>query len=152
RPVATALPLILLTVAALLPALALRRRGAMASLAVAFRAPAALRLGRWRWPAGALALAILAAGALIPLARLLYESGNMPRYADELGLSSAGAWSAGAATARASFARALELARSDLRNSLVYAAVAAAACVPLGLVLGHAIERARPAVGRAIEI
>jgi iron(III) transport system permease protein len=150
--VATALPLIAMTLLALVPALALRRRGAMASLASGFRQPAPLRLGAWRWPALAFALLALALGAIVPLMRLAWESANMPRHAAELGVASAEAWRAGWTTARASFARALELARGDLRNSLLFSLGAALASVPLGLVLGHAIERSRRGAGRALEL
>lgn len=152
KPVATALPLIAMTLLALVPALALRRRGAMASLASGFRQPAPLRLGAWRWPALAFALLALALGAIVPLMRLAWESANMPRHAAELGVASAEAWRAGWTTARASFARALELARGDLRNSLLFSLGAALASVPLGLVLGHAIERSRRGAGRALEL
>jgi len=153
KPVATALPLIAMTLCALIPALALRRKGAMASLQSGFRTPAPLRLGAWRWPAFAFTLGAFALGAAIPLSRLAWESGNMPRHAAELGAFSGEAWSAGWATARSSFSRALELARSDLKNSLVFSLCAALASVPLGLVLGHAIERARKrGVGRALEV
>ena len=51
RAVALALPLVALTLATLIPALALRRKGAMGSLDSDFRAPEPLRLGAWRWPA-----------------------------------------------------------------------------------------------------
>ncbi|MEW6072239.1 MAG: ABC transporter permease subunit, partial [Planctomycetota bacterium] len=46
KAVATALPLIAVTLAALVPALALRRAGAMASLGSGFRSPPRLALGR----------------------------------------------------------------------------------------------------------
>ena len=39
--------------------------------------------------------------------------------------------------------RSLQLAQSDLRNSVLLSAAAATICVPVGLVLGHAIERSR---------
>ena len=152
KPVATALPLIALTLLALVPALALRRRGAMASLAGGFRSPAPLALGRWRWPACALAAAVVLLGAGIPLGRLFWEAGNMPRHAAEHGLSSAAAWTAGWSSAREAFGLAIERARGDIRNSLVYSAAAALCAVPLGLVLGHAIERARPREGRLLEL
>jgi len=132
NPVARALPLIALTLAALLPALALRRRGAMASLAAHFRQPGTLRLGPWRWPAFAFCLGAVLLGAGVPLGRLLWEMGG-------------GHKPAGFAAARfeQAFSRALELARGDLANSLVYALCAATIAVPLALVIGHALERAR---------
>jgi iron(III) transport system permease protein len=152
KPVATALPLIALTLCALLPALALRRRGAMASLAGGFRSPAPLALGAWRWPACAAALGLILLGAGIPLGRLLYEAGNMPRHAEELGLWTGEAWAAGWASAREAFGLAIERAQGDLRRSLIYSSAAALLAVPLGLVLGHAVERARPRAGRALEL
>lgn len=130
RAVGRALPLVALTLASLLPALALRRRGAMASLASDFRSPSRLALGVWRWPAalGCVLLLVLSWG--IPIGRLVYESGG-------------GSRGFGLANMRAAFARALELARDDLKNSVLYALAAATLCVPLGLVIGHALERAR---------
>ncbi|HVS10876.1 MAG TPA: ABC transporter permease subunit [Planctomycetota bacterium] len=131
RAVATALPLIALTLASLLPALALRRRrGALAVQGGDFRSPEPLRLGALRWPALGFAalLVILAAG--VPLARLVWEAGGGQR-----------GWSADGF--RSAMGRALERSRGDLANSLVYSALAASACVVLGLGLGHAIERAR---------
>ena len=136
RAVALALPLVALTLLTLLPALALRRRGAMASLDSDFRGPQPLRLGPWRWPAALFCGLLLAAGCAVPLLRLIYEAGGGSR---------------GFAPARWSgaFSRALELARGDLQNSLLYALAAATLALPLGLVLGHALERARR--GRYLE-
>ena len=131
-PVARALPLIAFTLAALLPALALRRRGAMASLAAHFRQPGTLRLGTWRWPAFAFCLAVVLAGAGVPLLRFLWEMGGGHKPAGFATASFGEAWS-----------RALELARGDLQNSLVYAVCTATIAVPLALVIGHALERAR---------
>jgi iron(III) transport system permease protein len=130
RAVAAALPLVLLSVAALVPALELRRRTPLDVLDGDFRRPAPLRLGAWRWPALGFALALLAIAALAPLARLVFESGGGPR-----GFS--------LATMRAAFARAFELARSNLRTSLTVASGAALVSVPLALVIGHALERSR---------
>ena len=137
RAVATALPLVVLTLATLLPALALRRKGAMASFSGDFRQPSRLALGAWRWPAFLFCVAVLALGALFPIARLVWEAGGGPRgFAVE--------------KMRAAFSFALERGRNDLQNSLVWAFAAACLCVPLGLVIGHAIERARR--GRWIEL
>lgn len=128
--VATALPLVALTLASLLPALALRRRGALASLRGDFRAPGRIELGALRWPAFAACAGLVVLSAGVPIARMLWESGGGPR-------GFAPAKFAGA------FARALELARGDLRNSVVWAAAAATVATALGLVLGHALERTR---------
>ncbi len=136
RAVAMALPLVAITLASLLPALALRRRGAMASLCGHFKSPAPLRLGRARWPAACACALLLALACGLPLARLLYEAGGGHR-------------GFGLERLRDAFARALELSRGDLANSLLYALAAATACVPIGLVLGHALERS--ARGRRLE-
>jgi iron(III) transport system permease protein len=130
RAVALALPLIALTLVSLLPALALRRRGALASLASGFRAPEPVRLGRWRWPAALACAGLLLLACGLPLGRLLYEAGG-------------GSQGFAAGHLPGAFRRALELARGDLQNSVLYALLAASLAVPLGLVLGHALERAR---------
>ncbi len=131
RAVAAALPLVALTLVSLLPALALRRRGALATLDSDFQRPRPLPLGRWRWPAAGFCLAVLAISVGVPVGRLLYEAGGG---AD---------WSV--AGLRGAFSRALELARDDLRNSLLLSAAAATLVVPVALVLGHALERSRRA-------
>jgi iron(III) transport system permease protein len=154
RAVATALPLMLVTLAALAPALVLRRRGAMAALGEDFHRPAPLALGRWRWPAFLFALLLVGAGALVPALRLAWEAAAMPRHLAEL--QGAAVWLAGWTTLRTEFGTALELARADIGRSLVYSASAALLCVPLGLVLGHALERARGSraggVARVLEL
>jgi iron(III) transport system permease protein len=131
RAVAKALPLILLTLAALVPALVLRRRGALATLDSDFQRPAPLALGRARWPVGFTLLAVAALAGLVPLLRLAFEAGGGAR----------GAWTV--ASLGAAFARALELAREDVQRSVLYSAAAASACVPVALILGHALARAR---------
>jgi len=152
KPVATALPLVLLTLATLLPALALRRKGAMATLSGGFKRPAPLRLGAWRWPCFAFALTLVVIGAGVPIARLLWEGGNMPRHVANEEFSSVDALTAGWSTLRESFGLAFERARNDLKNSLLFSAAAALVAAPLGLVLGHAIERSRGWKGRALEL
>ncbi|MBM3989536.1 MAG: iron ABC transporter permease [Planctomycetes bacterium] len=136
RAVAMALPLFALTLLTLVPALALRRRGALASVVPDFRSSAPIALGPWRWPAFVFCAGLLAVGAFIPLGRLLWEAGGGHK-----------GWSFGElATA---FSMALERSRGDVRNSVVSALATASACVVLGLVLGHALERSRRA--RALE-
>ncbi len=135
RAVAAALPLVLLTLASLVPALALRRRGALATLDSDFQRPRTLPLGRWRWAACGFCLLVLGLSVGVPLGRLSYEAGGGPE------------WSV--AGLQGAFSRALELARDDLRNSLLFSAAAATLAVPLALVLGHALERSR--VGRLLE-
>jgi len=135
--VAAALPLVALTLLALVPALRLRRRGALASVGSDFRAPRTLALGRLRWPLTiACALCVLVAAG-VPVLRLAWEAGGGPR-----------GFTTGAFTA--AFARALELARTNIAASLGFATGAALLCVPLGLVLGHAVERSR--YGRWLEL
>jgi len=128
--VASALPLIAMTLAALLPALALRRKGAMASLSSDFRQPETLRLGAWKWPAFIFCLALVALGVLAPAGRLLWEAG---------GGSAGFEWPHIAK----SFSLAVERSRDEMRNSLLWSFAAASLCAPLGLVLGHALERSR---------
>jgi len=136
RAVAMALPLIALTLLTLVPALALRRRGALASVVPDFRSSAPIALGPWRWPAFVFCAGLLAVGAFVPLGRLLWEAGGGHK-----------GWSSSElATA---FSLALERSRGDVRNSVVSALATASACVVLGLVLGHALERSRRA--RALE-
>jgi len=149
KAVATALPLIAVTLLSLLPALAMRRRGAMASLASGFRQPPRLRLGAWRVPSFVFAAGLVTLACLVPLLRLVWEAGAMPKHMEEGAFLPALA--AGARTMHEEFGTALELARADVGNSLLYSLGAALVCVPLGLVLGHAIERARRG-GRLLEV
>ncbi|HED66450.1 MAG TPA: iron ABC transporter permease [Planctomycetes bacterium] len=147
--VASSIPLVLVTFAALLLALRLRRRGAMGSMGTGFRTPAPLALGRWRWPALAFVLAVLGAALVVPIARLVWEAGAMDRQLGERdGLAALGA---GFSTLRHEFGVALELARADLARSILYSAGAALVCVPVGLVLGHALERTRARASRLLE-
>ncbi len=138
QAVVTAVPLVLLSLLALVPALALRRRGAMSTLDSSFRRPNDLKLGAWRWPALLFCVAFVTLGALVPIGRLFFEAGG--------GHLPAG-WSA--ITLRGAFARAIELSRDNVASTLVYSGAAATIAVPFALVLGHAAERAR--VGWAIQ-
>ncbi len=152
--VASALPLIALSLGALLPVLALRRRGALATLDGGFVTPARLPLRGWRWPAFAFCAAVVALAALVPLGRMAWEASGGPRLWKEKGLAELSLvlpaqWE----NLQTAFGLALERSRSDLQNSLVWSAAAALACTAIGLVLGHAIERARRRpVGRALEL
>lgn len=76
--VATALPLLVITLAALAPVLVLRRRGALAPVTSSAIAPATLPLGRLRWPATLFAFAVVAASSLVPLGRLGWEASGGP--------------------------------------------------------------------------
>ncbi len=137
RAVATALPLIALTLISLLPALALRRRGAMATVDSDFQAPLPLRLGRWRLPALLFCLALVTLGAFVPIGRLLYEAGG-----------GRVAWSL--EKLQAAFGEALSRCGDNLAASLVFSLAAATLAMPVAFVLGHAIARAR--WGRLLEV
>lgn len=152
--VASALPLIGLSLLALVPVLALRRRGALATIDGRFAQPARLRLGAWRWPAFLFCAGIVVLAALVPLGRMAWEAGSGPRlWKDRTLADLAEVLPAQWESARTAFGLALERSRSDLANSLVWSAEAALASTALGLVLGHAIERARRrAAGRALEL
>lgn len=136
RAVATALPLVGLTLLTLLPALALRRKGALATVGSDFQRPAPLALGRWRLPAFSFCLAVVAAATVAPLGRLAWEAGG-------------GSQGFAFATLRRAFATTLDQSRDQLGASILYAVSAATICVPVTLVLGHAAERARH--GRLLE-
>jgi len=126
--VAAALPLVALTALALWPALALRRRNPLTSFSGDFRTPAVLRLGVWRWPALMFVLAVLGIAAFAPIGRLVFESGGGPRGFSFEKMQSA-------------FAAAFERGSSNIASSLTFAVGAALIAVPIGLVLGHALER-----------
>jgi iron(III) transport system permease protein len=130
RAVATALPLVVLILAALLPALALRRRGTLATLDSDFVAPRTLSLGSWRWPLGLAAWGLITLGALIPVGRMLFEAGGGPS-----------GWSV--YKFQAAFGKAIDLCRDNLLASLGYSILAATLALPVALVLGHAIARWR---------
>jgi iron(III) transport system permease protein len=132
RAVATSIPLVVLTLLFLVPALALRRRGSLATLGGDFKRAAPLCLGAWRLPALVFCLLVVGITGLVPIGRLLYEAGGGPRPEG---------WSG--STLSAAFGLALERSRGDLANSLSYSAAAGLLCVPVALVLGHLCERAR---------
>ena len=146
RAVATALPLIVLTLLALLPALSLRRRGALATLDGRFRRPNTLGLGAWRWPALLFCLVPVSLGALIPIGRLAWEAAGLP------GQEGAIDWGLARETFAAAFAEAIERCDEDLVNSIVYSGSAALVAVVIGLVLGHAIERGPRRLAKPLEI
>ena len=137
--VATALPLIALTLCTLVPVLALRRRGALASLGRRFEEPGRFALGAWRLPALAFVVGVIALAVVLPLGRLVYEAGGKELW-----------------TTRAfgeAMKSAIERARGDLLRSVLYGLGAALLAVGLGLVLGHAIERLRSrTAGRLLEL
>jgi len=138
RAVATALPLVVITLLTLLPALALRRRGALATVDSDFQRPSPLALGVWRWPAFLFCSGIVTLGAIVPVTRLFFEAGG--------GTGKLG-WSFERTSA--SFSRALESAGENLSATIGFALAAATLAVPVALVLGHALERWRR--GRLLE-
>jgi len=152
RAVVSSLPLIALTMLLLVPALWLRRRGAMATVGGSFRRPAPLRLGAAKPLAFLFCLGVVLIASGLPIGRLVYEAGiagrapvvatgDIPMGTASPGLAPVGEWSF--TGFRTAFGVALERARTDLGNSLVYSAVAGLIAVPVALVLGHLCERTR---------
>lgn len=136
RAIATSLPLIALTLLALLPVLVGRSRDRVSMLA-GFRSPERLDLGRWKLPATLFVAAVVLLTAGVPLGRLVWEAGGGPR--PPAG-GQAGGWNLG--NWHAAFQLALE-SRDKLANSLLFAVCAATLALPVALVLGHAIARTR---------
>jgi iron(III) transport system permease protein len=136
--VATALPLMGLSLLVLWPVLRLRRQGSLAALGSAFEAPGLIPLRAYKWPALLFVVTLIGLSTALPIGRLIFEAGGKD------------AWSL--AQFSGSLRTAVERARPDLVRSLTYAGSAALLCVPLGLVLGHAIERAPRRWGRALEL
>lgn len=130
RAVAAALPIVALTLLALLPALSLTRRAPLSALGGDFRSAEPLALGRWMPAALLFVLLVLTLSVGLPVGRLVWEAGGGTRGFQLAGLQS-------------SFGRALELARSNLRSSLTHATCAALVSAPLALILGHALARTR---------
>ena len=130
KAVAAAWPLVLMTLLVMVPALVALRRSPLFSYEGDFRAPTRLALGAWRLPAGLLLVALVGATSLGPLVRLAWEAGG-------------GARGFGFATMAASFGKALDNGRDNLQASLLYGFGAALLCLPVGLVLGHALARSR---------
>ena len=173
--VTSALPLIGLTLVALMPALALRRRGALATLDGGFVAPTRLALGGWRWAGFAFCFGVVLLAAAIPLGRLLWEASSGSRvWSDAAVVEALGRAEPNADSGVVQLADrlsavgtivpiqwrafwdalglAFERSRSDLQNSLLWSTQAALLSCGIGLVIGHAIERSRSrAAGRLLE-
>lgn len=238
RAIATALPLIALTLIALIPLFAFRQRGRAGTIDGRFVAPGRLELGRWRIPATLFCAFVVSMAALVPIGRLAYEAGGGPRVFSGVSIRRSN-WNQGGGAAanapvvtaqtsetsrqkmvadaqaaalaaagitptldpnatpsssapaiaparrrsvdmnapeviaalaaseaddlsdqggglpvfarnmRASFARAFELSRGSLLSSLLFAFFAATISIPIGLIIGHAIQRG--AFGRTIQ-
>lgn len=233
RAVATALPLVALTLLAITPLLMLRRRDQLTTIDGDFEAPGRIQLGRWRLVATTFCVLVVAVAAILPIGRLAYEAGGGPRVFSGISIRRV-AWLQGGGAAanapaptgspaggqdlskaareatveksqnaallsaglepraqppaqvapsamrnravdlaapevaaaiaaregddvsdagggipvfvgnlRAAFARAFELSRESLASSLLIALLTASICLPLALVLGHAVRRSR---------
>lgn len=99
RAVATALPLIALTLVALIPFFAFRRKDRSGTIDGDFVAPARIALGRWRWLATAFCALVVTLASLVPIARLVYESGGGPRVFSGVSIRRSG-WSQGGGAAQ----------------------------------------------------
>ena len=150
RAVATALPLILLTLGALFMALRLRRGGSLATLQSGFIAPPMHQLGPWRIPALGFVFSVLTLAIFLPVGRLFYEAGMaVPVVTAKAGGAPGGLTEAVAnvgwtlSHTLSAFGTALERCRDNLRASLVFAAMAATCAVPVALALAHFAARSR---------
>jgi ABC-type Fe3+ transport system permease subunit len=99
RAVATALPLLALTAAVVLPLLRARARQGGATIDASFQHPRPLKLGPWRAPATLFCLAVVTVGALLPIGRLAYESGGGSRVFSGVSIRR-DAWSQGGGAAQ----------------------------------------------------
>ncbi len=243
RAVATALPLIALTLVALLPLFVLRQSGRHGTIDGRFEAPGRLPLGPWRVPATLFCALVVTVASLVPIGRLAYEAGGGPRVFSGISIRRA-AWLQGGGAAqnaptavdpgaaaagntdaanqarqdlvtkaqqaaleaagikgtvpqklappsglgrqrsmnknapevqaaiaageaddmsdkgggipvftrnfKASFGRAFQLSRGSLASSMLIAFATAMLCLPLGLILGHAVQRGR--FGRLLQV
>ncbi len=132
RAVAAALPIVILTLAALLPTLRLGRGTTRVSLGGDFRGAAPVALGYRKLPAFLFVVGVLVLSVGLPIGRLLWEAGGGSRGFTTANLASA-------------FTSAFERTSPNLRASLLFSVAAALCTAPLALVLGHALARARRA-------
>lgn len=153
--VATALPLIALTLFGLVAALKLRRKGSLASLASGFQTPPTLDLGRWRLAALGWVSFVVFCAVVLPIGRLLYEAG-LPLPTPSTGAAGPGAtattgggpipqmadvpWSLSHTID--AFGTALERCRDNLRASILLAIGGATLAVPVAFGLAHRAARA----------
>ena len=112
RAVATALPLIVLTLLAITPILLLRRRDQLTTIDGRFQGPARIRLGAWRWMATLFCTVVIAVAALLPIGRLAYEAGGGPRVFSGVSIRRV-AWLQGGAAANAPTSDAAEASKND---------------------------------------
>ena len=136
---ATSVPLLLLTVPAVLLCVRYRRRGELATLLSDFRPLPRRRTGRLRLPGLLFELLYLGAAIAVPLWGMLRWSAG-----------ARSAHGASLATAVQSFRNALLQAGDDLVFTLGASAVAALLCLAVALPIGHAIARSAR-LGRWLE-
>jgi len=147
RAIATALPLIAMTLGALWIALKLRRGGSLQSVGSGFQAPARMDLGPWRWLVLGGLLLILTASVFLPVGRLFYEAGlPVPIQAQTAAGQPPAAmirppWTLGHTWE--AFQTALERCRDNLRASILLAFAAATVALPVAFLLAHAAARSR---------
>ncbi|MDG1050804.1 MAG: hypothetical protein P8R46_11420, partial [Planctomycetota bacterium] len=126
RAVATALPLLALTTAVVLPMLMARARRGGVTIDSSFQQPRALKLGRWRVPASLFCLAVITVGALLPLGRLAYESGGGSRVFSGVSIRRSG-WTQGGGAAQNMPAPAPTLGANGISDAVAAAQAAARA-------------------------
>ena len=131
RAVATALPLIAITLLALVPMVLARRGDRFGTVEGDFVAPSTLDLGRWRWPATLFCAAVVGAASFLPILRLAYEAGGGPRVFSGVSIRRA-AWTQGGGAAQNTPDPSAEgpdrdlTANPDLRRATLEQSVAAA--------------------------
>ena len=119
--------LVLITLAVLLSQRALMSRRSYVTITGTARVARPLPLGRWRWPAAALAGGILSLSVFIPLGVLLAQTGSLEQFTDVL---------------REQWA--------FIRNSLALAGAAATLAMIIGFLIAFSAKRAKGPVGAAI--
>lgn len=119
--------LVLLTLAVLVGQRALLSRRSYVTITGTARVARPLPLGRWRWPAVALAGGILSLSVFIPLGVLIAQIGAVGRFLDVL----SDQW-------------------GFIQNSLVLAAAAATLALLLGVLIAFSAARAKGPVGVAL--
>lgn len=119
--------LVLITLAVLLSQRALLSRRSYVTITGTARVAHPLPLGRWRWPAAALAGGILSLSVFIPLGVLLAQTGSLEQFTDVL---------------REQWA--------FIRNSLALAGAAATLAMIIGFLIAFSVKRAKGPVGAAI--
>lgn len=119
--------LVLITLAVLLSQRALMSRRSYVTITGTARVARPLPLGRWRWPAAALAGGILSLSVFIPLGVLLAQTGSLEQFTDVL---------------REQWA--------FIRNSLALAGAAATLAMIIGFLIAFSATRAKGPVGAAL--